>query len=113
MSAANGGVLLTALEPRLKTSVLSGAGIVGDVPPEWDALNYAPRIRIPTLMLNGRYEFRGATRDGATSAVRLAGTPAEHKRHQTFETGHILRIEDMAARDSPVARPPSLDRSIR
>ena len=26
----------------------------------------------------------------------LLGTAAEHKRHQTFETGHTLRIEDMA-----------------
>ena len=57
VSAANGGVILTALEPRLKTSVLSGAGIVADVPPEWDALNFAPRIRIPTLMLTGRYDY--------------------------------------------------------
>ena len=101
VSAANGGVILTALEPRLKTSVLSGAGIVGDVPPEWDALNYAPRVRIPTLMLNGRYDSEVPLETAQRPLFALLGTPAEHKRHQTFETAHTLRIEDMAGEILP------------
>ena len=101
MSAANGGVILTALEPRLKTSVLSGAGIVGGVPPEWDALNYAPRVRIPTLMLNGRYDFETPFETAQRPLFALLGTPAEDKRHQIFETGHTLRIEDMAGEILP------------
>ena len=74
------------LEPRLKTSVLSGAGIVGNVPPEWDALNYAPRIGIPTLMLNGRYDSEVPLETAQRPLFDLLGTPAERKRHQTFET---------------------------
>ena len=101
MSAANGAVVLTALEPRLKTSVLSGAGIVGNVPPEWDALNYAPRIGIPTLMLNGRYDSEVPLETAQRPLFDLLGTPAERKRHQTFETAHTLRIEDMAGEILP------------
>lgn len=55
-AGGDAGVILTALEPRLKTSVLQGTGIY-DAAPEIDLLNYAPRVRIPTLMLNGRYDF--------------------------------------------------------
>ena len=105
VSAANGAVVLTALEPRLKTSVLSGAGIVGNVPPEWDALNYAPRIGIPTLMLNGRYDSEVPLETAQRPLFDLLGTPAERKRHQTFETAHTLRIEDMAGEILPVAGP--------
>ena len=102
VSAANGGVVLTALEPRLTTSVLSGAGIVGDVPPEWDALNFAPRIRIPTLMLSGRYDYTDVPLETAQRPLfALLATPAEHRRLQIFETGHFLRIEDMAAEILP------------
>ncbi len=41
------GTILTALEPRLKASVLQGTGIWGDETPENDAVDYAPRIRMP------------------------------------------------------------------
>ena len=101
VSAANGGVILPALESRLKASVLSGAGIVGDVPPEWDALNYVPRVRIPTLMLNGRYDSEAPFETAQCPLFDLLGTPAEHKRHQIFETAHTLRIEDMAGEILP------------
>ena len=101
VSAANGGVILPALERRLKTSVLSGAGIVGNVPPEWDALNYAPRVTIPTLMLNGRYDAEVPLETAQRPLFDLLGTPVEDKRHQIFETAHTLRIEDMAGEILP------------
>ena len=94
-------MIRTALVLCLKTSVLSGAGIVADVPPEWDALNYAPRVRIPTLMLNGRYDSEVPLETAQRPLFALLGTPAERKRHQTFETAHTLRIEDMAGEILP------------
>ena len=52
------GVILTALEPRVKASVLLGAGLPGvTLPAEIDLLNFAPRIRVPTLMVAGRSDF--------------------------------------------------------
>ena len=69
-------MILTALEPRLKTSVLSGDRDLGDVPPELDALNYAPRVRIPTLMLNGRYDFEVPFETAQRPLFALLGTPA-------------------------------------
>ncbi|MEO5896446.1 MAG: protein kinase [Vicinamibacterales bacterium] len=93
---ADAGVILTALEPRLKTSVLQGTGIWGDVAPEIDSINYAPRVRIPTLMLNGRYDFDTPVETAQRPLFALLGSPAEHKRHTVLESGHSIVLEDMA-----------------
>jgi dienelactone hydrolase len=92
---ADAGVILTALEPRLKASVLQGTGIY-DVAPEIDLLNFAPRVRVPTLMLNGRYDFANPFETAQRPLFDLLGTPAEHKRHKVFENGHALPIADVA-----------------
>jgi eukaryotic-like serine/threonine-protein kinase len=90
------GVILTALEPRLKTSVLQGSGIWGGVPPEIDSLNYAPRVHIPTLMLNGVYDVEMPLETAQRPLFALLGSPAEHKQHKLIETGHALVTEDLA-----------------
>jgi eukaryotic-like serine/threonine-protein kinase len=93
---ADAGIILAALEPRLKTAVLQGAGIAEPVAPEIDSLNYAPRVRIPTLMLNGRYDYGTPYDTSQRPLFALLGTPAEHKRHAVLEFGHSLVIEAVA-----------------
>lgn len=89
------GGLLPALEPRLKALVL----VVGGFPlrqtsPEVDPINFAPRIRVPTLMLNGRYDFSYPTETSQEPMFRWLGTPAQHKQYRVYEAGHnIPRIE--------------------
>jgi dienelactone hydrolase len=100
-AGADAGVILTALEPRLKTSVLQGAGISGEAAPEIDWRTYAPRVRMPTLMLNGRYDFGAPVETVQRPLFALLGTPAEHKRHTLFETGHALPIERVAGEILP------------
>ena len=98
MSAgAEAGVILTALEPRLKSSRAAGDRHLGSTqPPEIDPLNYAPRVRMPTLMLNGRYDFEIPYETAQRPLFALLGAPAEHKRHEVFETGHALSVDDVA-----------------
>jgi serine/threonine protein kinase/dienelactone hydrolase len=93
---ADAGFILTALEPRLKTSVLQGTGSWANVAPEIDSLNYAPRVRIPTLMLNGRYDFETPVETAQRPLFALLGSPDGHKRHAVLETGHSMIIEDVA-----------------
>jgi eukaryotic-like serine/threonine-protein kinase len=90
---ADTGVILTALEPRLKTSVLQATGIGDGAVPEIDLVNYAPRIRIPTLMLNGRYDFGSPVETQQDPLFALLGSPPEQKLHRVFESGHALTIE--------------------
>jgi pimeloyl-ACP methyl ester carboxylesterase len=66
------------------------------VAPEIDALNYAPRVRMPTLLLNGRYDFGLPYEMTQLPLFALLGSPPGHKRHVVLETGHSLPIEDVA-----------------
>jgi hypothetical protein len=115
LSAGAGvGVFLTALEPRLKTSVLQGAGIWDVSAPEIDPLNYAPRVRIPTLLLNALYDFESPVETAQRPLFDLLGTPVEHKRFRVFESGHAIAVDDVAGEVLPwldrylgeVVRPP-------
>jgi dienelactone hydrolase len=90
------GVILTALEPRLKATVLQGTGIGAGLVPEIDVVNYAPRVRVPTLLLNGRFDFELPFESSQRPLFDLLGAPAENKRHVVFETGHALPVDDVA-----------------
>ena len=59
-----------------------------------DLINFAPRVRAPTLVLNGRYDF---TQPPATSQAlfRLLGTPAADKRLVQSDGGHIPPLQDI------------------
>jgi len=95
-AGADAGVVLTAIEPRLKTGVLQSAAIGPSVPPEIDPINYLPRIHIPMLVLNGRYDFQAPLETQQRPLFDLLGSPPAHKRHAVLEFGHALPIGDVA-----------------
>jgi dienelactone hydrolase/predicted Ser/Thr protein kinase len=89
---ANMGLRVTALDRRFKASVLMAGGLDGEEVagmPEIDNLNFAPRVNTPTLMLNGRDDFRFPLEPSQRPMFRLLGTRAEDKRHVLFDGGHI------------------------
>ena len=52
------GAILPAVEPRIKLCILLSPGFnLQKALPEADQINFAPRIMIPVLMINGRYDF--------------------------------------------------------
>jgi eukaryotic-like serine/threonine-protein kinase len=63
--------------------------------PEADQLNFARRVKIPTLMLNGRYDFIFPVETGQIPMLRLLGTPKEHKAHKLYESGHGIPLRDL------------------
>jgi predicted esterase len=85
------GIISSAIEPRLRTSILLGAGLPLDarIPPELDPVNYAPRVRVPTLMINGRWDFVLPYDTTQLPLFRLLGTDPAHKQHETFPGGHV------------------------
>ena len=58
-------------------------------PPEIDPFNFAPRVRVPTLMINGRTDFHYPMETSQLPLFRLLGVPPEHKRHAPLQGGHI------------------------
>jgi eukaryotic-like serine/threonine-protein kinase len=91
------GVRFTAIEPRLKASVLMGGGMLPTrYPAEMDPLNFAPRIRVPTLLINGRSDFPFPYETSQKPLFRLLGPTPDRKVHATFEGGHLpLRPHDV------------------
>jgi pimeloyl-ACP methyl ester carboxylesterase len=58
--------------------------------PEVDPVNFAPRVKIPVLMLNGRFDFFYPPPLSQEPMFQFLGTPAEHKRRIVYETSHAL-----------------------
>ncbi len=86
---ASFGILELALENRLKAGIfLSGGLTLHPVRPEIDTVNYAPRIKIPILILNGRYDNIFPLEAAQYPLFRLLGTPEKDKRHVIFEAAH-------------------------
>ena len=92
------GAILPAVETRLKATVLVAAGFTqGKSLPEADPINFAPRNTVPTLMLNGRYDFLRPVEQSQLPLFRLLGAAPENKRFVPFESGHTLRPEQIAS----------------
>jgi pimeloyl-ACP methyl ester carboxylesterase len=84
------GPIMTTLEQRLKASILLGGGLrLTPRPGEIDALNFAPRVRVPTLMINGRYDTDFPLELSQKPMFRLLGVPDDDKRHAILDAGHF------------------------
>jgi len=89
-SGALYGPIFTALDGRFKASVLLGAGFPSEpVPPEIDVVNFAPRSRVPTLMISGRDDFIDPVESVQRPFFRLLGAPEADKRHVLLDGGHL------------------------
>ncbi len=83
--------LLAAVEDRVRLGIMLGGGLgPKDVAlPEADPFNFAPYVRQPMLMVNGRYDFVFPVETSQRPLFDLLGTPPADKRHVVFETGHV------------------------
>ena len=68
------GPITLALDPRIKAGVLLMGGLAANKSaPEADPFTFAPRVRIPVLMLNGDQDFIFPPSDLAAAPVRGIG----------------------------------------
>jgi len=88
------GSLMIALEPRFRMGILLWGGLVYE---DWhascDPANFAPRVTIPMLMLNGQEDSIFPYEKAQKSLFRLLGTPNAHKEHRVFPGGHNISWE--------------------
>lgn len=100
------GPIFTAIDPRFKASVLLAGGLWDKVPPEMETVNFAPRSRVPTLMINGHDDFLYTYESfpaSALSPARCAGggqAPRPSRRR-----AYPFRQERDYPRDLGLARP--------
>jgi eukaryotic-like serine/threonine-protein kinase len=91
------GGIIPAVEERLKVNILIVGGYYnpGRPLPEADAVNYVPRIKIPTLMLNGRHDYIVSLETDALPFFNSLGTPAKDKKLCLYESDHYIPKNDM------------------
>ncbi len=90
MSAAL-GVIFTALEDRLKAVVLLDGGFFTEKPLTGaDQVDFAPRLKAPTLLIGGKFDWIFMGKD---ALFRLFGTPANDKKVVMFDTAHDVSEE--------------------
>ena len=94
---ANAPLPLLAVEPRLKAAILASGGLSSSIPkpPEADPVNYLPRINMPVLMVNGRYDYLFPVETTQVPLMDLLGTPEEHKRHRIVDAAHSVPLSDL------------------
>jgi dienelactone hydrolase len=82
--------IVLALERRIRTAVLCIPGFYTEqFAPEIDVINFAPRVTVPVLVLNGKYDFAFPAQLQEPFFNAL-GTPPADKRRIVYPTGHNL-----------------------
>jgi serine/threonine protein kinase/formylglycine-generating enzyme required for sulfatase activity/cephalosporin-C deacetylase-like acetyl esterase len=88
------GSIFPAVESRIKVAVLLAGGFdSAKKMPEVDELNFAPRVKVPTLLVDGRYDSFFPLETSQNVMFRYLGTPEKDKRHAVLEGGHIPPYE--------------------
>ena len=91
-TGGSSAIPVVALESRLKAAIFLAGGLQTDWPtlPEIEPVNFAPRIKVPFLMLSGRYDFDHPVDTEQKPLFKLVGTAPKDKRYVLFENaGHV------------------------
>ena len=85
---------MVSLEERFRTAVLFEGGLYlrPAGPPEVDNFNFLPRVRVPVLMLNGRYDYTFPVESSQKPYFRWLGTPEKDKRHVLYDAAHDVMV---------------------
>jgi formylglycine-generating enzyme required for sulfatase activity/dienelactone hydrolase len=86
------GSIAMAVERRFRVGVLTAGGFpLMQSLPEVKEINFAPRITIPVLMVNGRHDRVFPLETSQKPMFKFLGSPADQKKHVVFDAGHGLQ----------------------
>jgi serine/threonine protein kinase/dienelactone hydrolase len=92
MGSAFGAIYSTIAQSQLKTVIfLDGGYFLFQQPPGGDQADFVPRLNVPVLMVNGRYDYDFPPDLSQDPMFRMLGTPEAAKRHVMFDTPHDVR----------------------
>ena len=88
--------LILSNEYRLKTAILYVAGLSSrQYLPEVDPLNFVPRVTLPVLMLNGKYDDAVPLETSQKPFYENLGTPVAHKKWIVYDNGHSVPRQEL------------------
>jgi dienelactone hydrolase len=97
----SGGVVMVPMEPRIRVALLAWCGIPPTRQAEsTDPLDFAPRFKIPVLLLNGRNDFVFPHTTSQLPLFRLLGTPEQDKKMFLYDSGHVASFTPEMIREA-------------
>jgi eukaryotic-like serine/threonine-protein kinase len=95
------GPVFLAVETRFRAAILSSGGLLLERSlPEVDAFNFVTHVKIPVLMLNGRYDAFYPVESSQLPLFRLLRTPDRDKKHVLYDGIHALLPHAEEVRES-------------
>lgn len=91
--------VFTAVEQRFATSVLISGGTTYRVPEEHRPVNFAPKVKVPTLMIGGQNDVQAPIETYQQPLLELLGTPTEDKKLYVFDGAHAPADWDATVRE--------------
>jgi cephalosporin-C deacetylase-like acetyl esterase len=91
--STNTGIIIAAIEPRYHAAIFLAGGIhryAVQMLPEVNPINFAPHIKPPKLLLNGKYDEAFPPETEALPFYKLLTEP---KQLSLLESGHVPPIE--------------------
>ncbi len=83
--------ITVAVDERIRAGILVMGGLGSGTPlAEADPFHFAPRVRVPILMLNGDQDFIFPLQTTQRPLFELFGAPATDKRHVLYPGGHEI-----------------------
>jgi formylglycine-generating enzyme required for sulfatase activity/dienelactone hydrolase len=93
------GSIIPAIDGRIKAAVLLSAGLDLSLPPEYSQINFSPRVKIPILMQNGKYDYGFLVETFQKPLFKLLGTPDKDKFHKIYDSGHSVWLRNECLKD--------------
>lgn len=89
MGSAEGVIYATLAQNRLRTAIfLDGGFFLDPSPAGGDQADFAPRMKKPVLMVNGRYDYVFSAQLSQDPMFNMLGTAPKDKEHIVLETPH-------------------------
>jgi dienelactone hydrolase len=89
MGAAEGVIYTAIAQDRLKTAIFLDGGYFLDLPPRGgDQADFAPRLKISVLMVNGAQDYVFSLDRSQMPMFQMLGSPPTDKRHVVLDTPH-------------------------
>ena len=96
------GPIMLTVEDRFEAGVLVVAGLQYErALPEVEPIQYLPRVTIPVLMMNGKYDFFFPVETSQQPFYDLLGTPEENKEWKLVEASHGVGRFEVAKEAGP------------
>jgi formylglycine-generating enzyme required for sulfatase activity/predicted esterase len=80
--------VFTAVEQRFAASVLISGGAISRLPEEHRPVNFAPYVKVPTLMIGGKNDPQAPVEAYQRPILELLGTPPGDRKLYVFDGAH-------------------------